>query len=94
MYKDFTLLTKPVHEIFNVAEWRGILPPLVPMKNDEGHKFNNDEFCEYHKQKGHSTQRCYQLKNAIEGTIRRGWVKEFVDKHSAYKEEKQQSKTL
>ena len=36
MYKDFTALTKPIHEIFNVAERRGILPPPVPMRNGGG----------------------------------------------------------
>ena len=71
MYKDFTALTKPAHEIFNVAERRGILPPPVPMRNGGGRWFNKDEFCDYHKQVGHSTEKCYQLKNAIEDAIRR-----------------------
>ena len=59
MYKDFTALTKPVHEIFNVAECRSILPPPVPMRNGGGRRFNKDEFCDYHKQAGHSTEMCY-----------------------------------
>ena len=62
------------------------------MKNGGGRKFNNDEFCDYHKQKRHSTQKCYQLKNALEDAIRRGWLKEFVDKQSACREQKPQRK--
>ena len=49
MYKDFTVLTKPVHEIFVVAEHKGILPPPVAMKSEGGQRFDNNEFCEYHK---------------------------------------------
>ena len=86
MYKDFTALTKPVQEIFNIAERRGILPPPVPMRNGGGRRFNKEEFCDYHKQAGHSTDKCYQLKNAIEDAIRRGWLKEFVDKQSICRE--------
>ena len=92
MYKDFIALKKPIHEIFSVTKRKGILPPPVAMKNGGGRKFDNNEFYDYHKQRGHSTQKCYQLKNAIEDVIRHGWLKEFVDKHSSCKEEKPQRK--
>ena len=51
MYKDFAVLTKPVHEIFTVIEWKGILPPPAAMKNSGGRNFDNNEFCKYHKQR-------------------------------------------
>ena len=43
--------------------------------------------CDYHQPKGHPTKDCWQLKNAIEDAIRRGWLKNFVDKNGS-KEEK------
>ena len=85
MYKDFTTLTKPV---FSIDEKKGILPPLVVMRIGGGRKFNNDEFYEYHKQRGYSTQKCYQLRNAIEDAIRRGWLKEFIYRNASCKEGK------
>ena len=60
------------------------------MRNGGGRRFNKEEFCDYHKQAGHSTDKCYRLKNAIEDAIRRGWLKEFVDKQSLCKEQKPQ----
>ena len=92
MYKDFTTLTKPVHEVFYSIERKNtnILPPLRPMKMS-GRKFNSDEYCDYHQSKGHSTKDCWQLRNTIEDAIRREWLKNFVDKGGC-KEEKPQRK--
>ena len=49
MYKDFTALTRPVHEVFYSIERKNksILPPPRPMKMS-GRKFNLKEYCDYH----------------------------------------------
>ena len=88
MYKDFTALTKPVQEVFYSIERKNknILPPPRPMKMSRK-RFNPEEYCDYHQSKGHPTKDCWQLKNAIEDTIHRGWLKNFVDKNGC-KEEK------
>ena len=83
MYKDFTALTKPIHEVFFVADRKGILPSPVATR-----RFNNDELCKYYKQKFHSTQECYPLWNVIEDAIIREWLKEFIDRNASCKEEK------
>ena len=92
MYKDFTVLTRPVHEVFYSIERKdkSILPPPHPMKMSR-RKFNSEEYCDYHQSKGHPTKDCWRLKNAIEDDIRRGWLKIFVDK-SGCKEDRPQRK--
>ena len=37
------------------------------------------DYCKFHKARGHHTKDCYQLKNAIEDAVRRGYLKDFVD---------------
>ena len=56
-----------------------------------GCKFNSEEYCDYHQSTGHTTKECWQLKNTIEDAIRRGWLKNFVDK-SGCKEDRPQRK--
>ena len=87
MYKDFTTLTKPVQKVFYLIERKNknILPRPRPMKMS-GRKFNSEEYCDYHQCKGHPTKDCWQLKNAIEDAIPKGWLKNFVDKNGCKEE--------
>ncbi|GAA0159121.1 hypothetical protein LIER_15976 [Lithospermum erythrorhizon] len=36
-------------------------------------------YCEYHKDHGHDTDECYELKAEIQKLIKRGYLKEYVD---------------
>ncbi|KAL0350686.1 UNVERIFIED_CONTAM: hypothetical protein Sradi_4217800 [Sesamum radiatum] len=40
----------------------------------------SDKYCHFHRDRGHSTEECYHLKNEIEKLIRRGYLREFVDR--------------
>ena len=40
---------------------------------------DSKDYCKFHKAKGHDTKDCFQLKNAIEDAIRRGYLKDFID---------------
>ncbi|KAL0344709.1 UNVERIFIED_CONTAM: hypothetical protein Sradi_4302200 [Sesamum radiatum] len=40
-------------------------------------RFSN-KYCRFHKEKGHDTEDCYQLKDEIERLVRQGYFKEFI----------------
>ena len=87
LYHEFTQLRKPLHEVYLAVEGSGILPPLPQMKPNPNRKTSN-EYCKYHKAKGHDTSECWQLKSAIEDAIRQGYLKEYIDRYSSCKVER------
>nr|GEW38056.1 hypothetical protein [Tanacetum cinerariifolium] len=63
----FTSLTRTPKEIL-VAEAVQSPPPMVtPVE-----KISNNKFCDFHNDKGHSTDECMQLKEHIEELVRAG----------------------
>nr|GEX97019.1 reverse transcriptase domain-containing protein [Tanacetum cinerariifolium] len=65
----FTPLTKTPKEIF-VAESGKFKPPPPMVTPVE--KRSSNKFCEFHNDKGHSTDECVQLRNLIEELVRAG----------------------
>ncbi|XP_073133782.1 uncharacterized protein [Henckelia pumila] len=49
------------------------------MKDNPKRK-KSDEYCHFHKDKGHSTEDCFSLRAKIEKLIKRGYLKDFVSK--------------
>ncbi|KAL0319854.1 UNVERIFIED_CONTAM: hypothetical protein Sradi_5246900 [Sesamum radiatum] len=47
----------------------------------------SDKYCHFHRDRGHSTEECFHLKNEIEKLIRRGYLREFVDRGKAKAQE-------
>jgi hypothetical protein len=41
---------------------------------------NSNEWCRYHRCKGHDTERCYKLRDLIEELIRSGHLRKFIEK--------------
>ncbi|CAL1383983.1 unnamed protein product [Linum trigynum] len=41
---------------------------------------NLDRYCEFHRERGHHTADCYQLKSEIQGMVDRGMLNDFVKK--------------
>jgi hypothetical protein len=41
---------------------------------------NTNEWCRYHRCKGHDTERCYKLRDLIEELIRSGHLRKFIEK--------------
>nr|XP_025670455.1 uncharacterized protein LOC112770286 [Arachis hypogaea] len=56
------------------------LPPPCPIKTKKGGSHN--EYCEYHKLYGHSTNDCYDLKNVIEKLATEGRLDRYLMERS------------
>ncbi|XP_022158093.1 uncharacterized protein LOC111024662 [Momordica charantia] len=42
-------------------------------------KRSKERYCLFHRDHGHATQDCFDLKEEVEGLIRRGYLKEYVE---------------
>ncbi|GJZ98150.1 hypothetical protein Tco_0670603 [Tanacetum coccineum] len=72
----FTLLTRTPKEIF-MAEAAKFKPP-TPMVTPLEKRSDSSKFCEFHNDKGHSTDECMQLKKQIEELVRAGKLSQFL----------------
>ncbi|XP_027075705.1 uncharacterized protein [Coffea arabica] len=59
----------------------GRTPPEIPRRRD---RRNSNLYCAYHRDVGHETEYCNDLKREIENLIRQGHLKQFVRKDGAY----------
>ena len=53
-------------------------------------KRNRNKYCRFHRDHGHNTDECYDLKQQIENLIRQGKLKNFLGRE--YKDEKLKGK--
>ncbi|KAL0444126.1 UNVERIFIED_CONTAM: hypothetical protein Slati_2135300 [Sesamum latifolium] len=81
----YTPLKAPRAEILTIAERQGIIQwPLQMRENPK--KMKSDRYCLFHKDRGHSTKECLHLKDEIEKLIRRGYLKEYVERNNRPRE--------
>ncbi|XP_022158651.1 uncharacterized protein LOC111025110 [Momordica charantia] len=75
-YDRFTPLNVSVAKIFaNIQDSKlNLLTEPNPMSRDP-EKHNRLKFCHFHKDHGHDTSDCYDLKRQIEGLIHKGYFK-------------------
>nr|XP_027090363.1 uncharacterized protein LOC113711395 [Coffea arabica] len=59
----------------------GRTPPEIPGRRD---KRNSNLYCAYHRDVGHETEDCNDLKLEIENLIRQGYLKQFVRKDGTF----------
>nr|XP_027067492.1 uncharacterized protein LOC113693114 [Coffea arabica] len=59
----------------------GRTPPEIPGRRD---KRNSNLYCAYHRDVGHETEDCNDLKREIENLIRQGYLKQFVRKDGGF----------
>ncbi|XP_012844098.1 PREDICTED: uncharacterized protein LOC105964132 [Erythranthe guttata] len=78
-YNRFTPLNTRFTEILHVIEQRGLAEPPRPMQPNEKRE-KSDRYCRFHKDRGHTTEECAQLKVAIERLIKQGHLGEYIDK--------------
>lgn len=61
-YKQYTLLTIPLEELYHTIKDHGLLYPPSPIAK-AANKRDMSKFCEFHNTYGHATMRCRDLKN-------------------------------
>jgi len=74
--QDFTSLHESLHDVLKKILDHNIitLPEIRPdeMQNKNGKWYRENEFCNYHRQRGHDTNKCHSLKHVVQDLIDEG----------------------
>ena len=73
----FTPLTASVSQVLHEVRNEQFLRWPTQMKSDPATR-DNSKYCEFHRDYGHRTDNCIQLKREIEYLIRRGYLRHFI----------------
>ena len=73
----FTPLTALVSQVLHEVRKEQFLRWPTQMKSDPA-TMDNTKYCEFHRDYGHRTDNCIQLKREIEYLIRRGYLQRFI----------------
>ncbi|XP_025647940.1 uncharacterized protein [Arachis hypogaea] len=79
-YHSYTPLRVSLVDIYRKICHTEKLPPPRPIRNKK--RESRNEYCEYHKLYGHSTNNCYNLNNVIEKLAREGRLDRYITKRS------------
>ena len=73
---EFSLIPMTYTEAFKRFHEKQILHPIGPTAdlpaNDRSKKWNENQYCLYHRGKGHDTEKCFRLKHKIQDMIDAG----------------------
>ena len=75
--QQFTPLTASVSQVLREVRNEQFLRWPTQMKSDPSTR-DNTKYCEFHRDYGHHTDNCIQLKREIEFLIRRGYLRRFI----------------
>ncbi|XP_050277991.1 uncharacterized protein LOC126719485 [Quercus robur] len=78
-FASFTLLNTPTDQVLMQIKVEGALTFLGKLKGDP-RKRSRDKYCRFHRDHGHYTSDCYDLKQQIEALIRQGKLQRFIGK--------------
>ena len=77
----FTPLTASVSQVLREVRNEQFLRWPTQMKSDPSTR-DNTKYCEFHRDYGHRTDNCIQLKREIEYLIRHGYLRRFISPES------------
>ncbi|KAL0461346.1 UNVERIFIED_CONTAM: hypothetical protein Slati_0022200 [Sesamum latifolium] len=75
----YTPLNVSRGEILVVAEQQGLINQWPRKMKDNSKRLKSDKYYCFHRDRGHTTEECYHLKNEIETLIQYGYLKEYVN---------------
>ena len=78
-FTNFTPLNAPIDQVLMQIKDKGALTFPGKLKRNPN-KRSRDKYCHFHRDRGHDTFECYDLKQQIEALIRQGKLQRFVDK--------------
>ena len=84
----FTPLTASVSQVLREVRNEQFLRWPTQMKSDPTTR-DNTKYCEFHRDYGHRTDNCIQLKREIEYLIRCGYLRRFISPESQAKDQAQ-----
>ena len=73
----FTPITASVSQVLHEVQNEQFLRWPTQMKSDPATR-DNTKYCEFHRDYGHRTDNCIQLKREIEYLIQRGYLRRFI----------------
>ncbi|XP_011093333.1 uncharacterized protein LOC105173330 [Sesamum indicum] len=80
-YHKYTPLTTTSEKVMTMVEKEGLLQWPGKMRDTPAKK-NSHKYCRFHKDKGHNTEDCYQLRDEIERLVRQGYFKHLIDRRA------------
>ncbi|KAL2237225.1 UNVERIFIED_CONTAM: hypothetical protein Sindi_0914200 [Sesamum indicum] len=80
-YHRYTPFTTSREKVMTMVEKEGLLQWPGKMRDTPAKK-NSNMYCRFHKDKGHNTEDCYQLKDEIKRLVRQGYFKHLIDRRS------------
>ena len=81
-FTSFTPLTAPVDQVLMQIKHEEALTYPGKLKGDPNRR-SKDKYCRFHRDHGHDTANCYDLKQQIEALIKQGKLQRFVKKERA-----------
>ena len=78
-FTSFTPLIAQIDQVLMQIKDEEVLKFLGKLKGDPS-KRSRDKYCRFHRDHGHNTTDCYDLKQQIEALIRQGKLQRFVSK--------------
>ncbi|GMN37312.1 hypothetical protein TIFTF001_042608 [Ficus carica] len=77
-FHQYTPLVATVEHVLNQVSGRGLLRDPPPLRTDRARR-NQNKYCNFHKDVGHETKDCLQLRDQIELLVQDGHLREFVE---------------
>ena len=81
-YNNFTGLTMSHEDVFLATEHIGVYKRPDSMRGDRL-KRNQNKYCRFHRDIGHTTEECIALKDEIEKLIQDGYLQNYVRNEGA-----------
>ena len=81
-FTSFTQLTAPVDQVLMQIKDEEALTYHGKLKGDLNRR-SKDKYCRFHRDHGHDTTDCYDLKQQIEALIKQGKLQRFIRKERA-----------
>ncbi|XP_011075973.1 uncharacterized protein LOC105160340 [Sesamum indicum] len=91
-YKNYTPLNMMRAKVLMMVEKNDVLKWPKHTRFTPAKKYSN-KYCIFHREKGHDTEECYQLKDEIERLVRQGYFKNQVAENSRDRNNRSRSRS-
>ena len=75
---NYTDLVSSQEDVFMAAKHTGVFKRPDPLRGDRS-KRNQNKYCQFHKDVGHTTKECITLKDEMKKLIRRRYLQDYIN---------------